>query len=103
MKKILFVDDEADLLKVSVLRLKKSGYEVLEAMDGQLALDLARQQNPDLIIVDAYLPLMSGDEVARIIKADEQLKRLPVILISADTATRKEKSDKCGAAGVPSR
>ena len=98
-KKILFADDEVDLLKVSSLRLEKTGYQVFGAMDGQEALDLARQEMPDLIILDVYLPKMNGDEVVKILKKDEKLKRIPTILISADTQTLEERTLKSGADG----
>ena len=95
-KKILVVDDEPDLLKVTLLRLKKTGYEVLGAVDGQEALDLARQQMPDLIILDVYLPLIDGDEVAKILKKDEKLKHIPIVLISADGKTLEERARASG-------
>ncbi len=85
-KKILVVDDEPDLLKVTLLRLKKTGYEVFGCVDGQEALDLARQIMPDLIILDVYLPVINGDDVAKILKKDDELKHIPIILISASTS-----------------
>ena len=96
IKKILFVDDEVDLLKVSLLRLRKSGYEAFGATNGKEAIDLARQKMPDLIILDVYLPEMNGDEVAKILKRDEQVKHIPIILISADTETLEKRSQQCG-------
>ncbi|MDD5327699.1 MAG: response regulator [Phycisphaerae bacterium] len=91
-KKILVVDDESDLLKVTLLRLKKTGYEVFGCADGQTVLDMARQIIPDLIILDVYLPVINGDVVAKILKKDDQLKHVPIILISASTATLDEKA-----------
>ncbi len=100
MRKILMVvDDEADLLLVTSIRLKVAGYDVIEAVDGLKALDLARQKAPDLIILDVYLPGMNGDEVARQLKKEEKTKRIPIILISADARTLKERSGMCGADG----
>lgn len=98
-KKILFVDDEVDLLKVVSIRLKKTGYEVFEAADGQAALDLARSQTPDLIVLDVFLPVMRGDEVATILKKDENLKHIPIILISADVDTLEGRTLASGADG----
>jgi len=98
-KKILFVDDETDLLKVSSFRLRKTGYEVLGAANGQEALDLARRSMPDLIFLDVYLPLLNGDEVAQILKKDKKTKLIPIILISADTMTLEARSRRCGADG----
>lgn len=98
-KKILVVDDEPDLLKVTLLRLKKTGYEVFGGVDGQEALDMARQIMPDLIILDVYLMMIYGDDVAKILKNDDELKHIPIILISATTPrTLDEKAKECGAA-----
>jgi CheY-like chemotaxis protein len=96
-KKILVVDDEPDLLKVTLLRLKKTGYEVYSGTDGREVLDIARRVMPDLIILDVYLPVLNGDEVAKILKKDDELKHIPIILISATTGTLGERAEKSGA------
>jgi len=98
-KKILVVDDEPDLLKVTLLRLEKTGYKVYSAADGRDALDMARRVIPDLIILDVYLPIINGDDVARILKKDDKLKHIPIILISATTKTLDERARECGADG----
>jgi CheY-like chemotaxis protein len=98
-KKILVVDDENDLLLVTLLRLKHVGYEAFGATTGQEALDLARQKMPDLILMDVLLPVMNGDEVARILKKDEATKNIPIILISANAKFLEDKFTACGAAG----
>jgi CheY-like chemotaxis protein len=99
LKKILVVDDEPDLLNVILLRLKKTGYEVYSGSDGREVLDLARQIIPDLIILDVYLPVINGDEVTKILKKDDGLKHIPIILISATTETLKERAMESGANG----
>jgi len=91
VKKILVVDDEPDLLKVLLIRLKKAGYEVFGGTNGQEALDLTRQISPDLVILDVYLPIMNGDDAAKILKKDDQLKHIPILLISATTKQMAEK------------
>ncbi len=96
-KKILIVDDEPDLLKVTLLRLKKTGYEAFGGVDGREALDLARQIIPDLIILDVYLPVINGDDVAKILKRDNELKHIPIILISATAKTLEERAMESGA------
>jgi len=96
-KKILIVDDEPDLLKVTLLRLKKTGYNVFGGVDGQEALELARQIIPDLIILDVYLPVIKGDDVAQILKRDDRLKYIPIILISATTRSLNERARESGA------
>ncbi|MFC1571396.1 response regulator [Candidatus Margulisiibacteriota bacterium] len=82
-KRVLVVDDEPDILKVVTFRLKKEGYEVITAVDGQEGLDFAKSKKPDLILLDLRLPKMNGDEVCKLIKADEQIKHIPVIFITA--------------------
>ena len=98
-KKILVVDDELDLLKLTLYRLNEMGYEAFGAKNGQEALDLARQRMPDLIILDVVMPGMNGDEVAKILKVDAATKRIPVILISAVIETLEEKAKESGARG----
>lgn len=96
-KKILVVDDESDLLRVMVIRLEGTGFEVIGGADGKEALELARKILPDLIILDVYLPVMDGDEVAKILKSDEKMKQIPIILISASTRSLPDKVKKSGA------
>jgi CheY-like chemotaxis protein len=98
-KKILVIDDEPDLLKVTALRLKKTGYEVYSGIDGREVLEIARRVIPDLIIIDVYLPGLNGDEVTMMLKKDNALKHIPVILISATTRTLDLKAKECGADG----
>ena len=98
-KKILVVDDEPDLLKVTLIRLETTGYKVFGAADGKEALDLARKVVPDLIVMDIYLPEINGDEVTKILKKDERLKDIPVILISATAASIAKRAKESGAAG----
>ena len=98
-KKILVVDDEPDVLKILLLRLNKTGYEAIGARDGREALKMARQIIPDLIILDFHLPDMNGDDVARILKEDKNLKHVPIILISATVTSVAQRAKECGADG----
>ena len=97
IKKILVVDDEPDVLKILLLRLKITGYEVIGAKDGREALDLAHQIIPDLVVLDYHLPDMNGDVVARTLKEDKNLKHIPIILISATVAPIAQRGKECGA------
>ncbi len=83
VKTILVVDDEPDILKVVTFRLKKSGYDIIEATDGQKAMDLIHEHRPHLIVLDLRLPVIDGWEVCRQVKADDQLKHTPIILLTA--------------------
>jgi DNA-binding response OmpR family regulator len=81
-RKILVVDDDhktADLIK---LYLEKDGYQVLTAHDGRLALELARQRRPDLIVLDLMLPKIDGLDICRIVRAESQT---PIIMLTAKT------------------
>jgi DNA-binding response OmpR family regulator len=82
-KKILVVDDEPDVASLLTLMLKSQGYDVITARDGQEALDKARNQNPDLILLDIMLPKMDGYKVARMLKFDENFSHIPIILLTA--------------------
>ena len=82
-KNILVVDDEPDILKVTSIRLKTLGYDVLTAVDGRQALDTIRSENPDLVLLDLVMPFMNGAEVCEQIKNDKVLKHVPVILFTA--------------------
>jgi len=96
--KILCVDDETynrDLLRAV---LTPRGYEVLEAADGQQALEILGQNRPDLILLDVMMPGMDGYAVCRAIKADPGLLNIPVVMITALTAkTERIKSIEAGA------
>ncbi len=82
-KKVLIVDDEQDILKVAVFRLESLGYEVLTAVDGKEALALMRRECPDVLILDLRLPVMDGYEVCRRMRADNELRSIPIILFTA--------------------
>lgn len=82
-KKILVVDDELDMLMVIKLRLEASGFNVVTASDGLEGLNLARKENPDLIVLDIMLPKMNGYKVARFLKFDEKFKHIPIIMLTA--------------------
>src|SRR5215212_5094387 len=81
-RKILVVDDDKKTAELIRLYLEKDGYRVLLAGDGRLALDLARQRNPDLIVLDLMLPQVDGLDVCRILRAES---RVPIIMLTART------------------
>ena len=88
-KKILVVDDEQALAEVVKLRLEASGYEVSVAFDGREGLEKARNEMPDLIILDVMLPKLDGFKICRILKFDEKYKHIPIFMFSA----RAQKTD----------
>jgi two-component system response regulator RegX3 len=77
---VLVVEDEQSLREPLVYLLEKEGYEVLEAADGNAALDLFRENNPDIVLLDLMMPGMSGNEVCRVIR---QTSNVPVIMLTA--------------------
>lgn len=89
-EKILIVEDEVALSEMIKIRLEKNGYEVISAFDGVQALEMARQQNPGLIILDLMLPKIDGYKVCRMLKFDEKYKKIPIIMFTA----RVQESDK---------
>ncbi len=95
---ILVVDDEQDLLDLIEYNLKKEGFDVLKAEDGLEGIDMARQHNPDLILLDIMMPKMDGLEVVERIRDDSKLKHIPIIFLTArgDEKTEVEGLDKGG-------
>ena len=81
--KILYVEDHRGNIYVMQNRLKHWGYEAVVAMDGQLALAMARTHKPDLILMDIQLPGIDGLEATRQIKADPETEDIPVIAVSS--------------------
>jgi CheY-like chemotaxis protein len=81
-KKILVVDDEPDVLTFLSALLKDAGYEVLTAEDGTQALQVARQERPDLISLDLAMPNKTGTEFYRKMQKDKQISGTPVIIVS---------------------
>ena len=90
-KKILIVDDEPDIVTVLEHRLKSNGYQVEKAGSGQEALQKARQEKPDLIIMDVVMPDMHGTEVAAILAEDKIMKDIPIIFLTALQTKEDEK------------
>ncbi len=81
--RILVVDDELDLVAVLRMGLEIQGFEVIEAMDGEEGLRRARQDRPDLMVLDLMLPKMDGYKVCRALKFDERFRNLPILILSA--------------------
>ncbi|MEI8350043.1 MAG: response regulator [Candidatus Omnitrophota bacterium] len=90
-RKILVIEDELSVRRLVEFIFSKNGFEVVGAGNGQEGLDLARQHNPDLIILDLRLPIMDGVAVGKELKGDEKLRKIPVILVTASTDNIEEK------------
>jgi two-component system alkaline phosphatase synthesis response regulator PhoP len=82
-RRILVVDDEADIRELVRLNLTREGYEVLECEAGEPALDLAHATVPDLIVLDLMLPGIDGLTVCKRLKADPRTAHIPVVILTA--------------------
>jgi CheY-like chemotaxis protein len=84
MKSILLVDDDLDLIEIYTEFLEQLGFSITSAPDGQEALELAPRLQPDLIITDVSMPRMNGLELCWRLRADEQLRDIPLIIHSSE-------------------
>lgn len=90
VKKILMVEDDPDIRRVAVMALKfKGGFEVLTASDGIEGLEVAAKEKPDVILLDSMMPKMDGPETCKRLKADETLRKIPVIFLTAKSQKKE--------------
>jgi two-component system alkaline phosphatase synthesis response regulator PhoP len=82
-KKILVVDDEVDLVETVRFPLEMEGFNVMVSYNGEDALNQARKESPDLIILDLMLPKLDGYKVCRLLKFDERYKHIPILMLTA--------------------
>ena len=97
MKKRILVVDEVELNVDLLVQLLEDEFEVLVATDGKSAISMAEQERPDLILMDLSLPVIDGWEATRRIKANQQLKNIPIIALTA--RTMKGDEDRAMASG----
>jgi twitching motility two-component system response regulator PilH len=95
--KILLVEDSKPMRKENESALLRAGYEVITAEDGETALVAAKEQKPDLVLLDMILPKMSGPEVLKHLKADPATAEIPVVVLSSLTEKNREKLMEEGA------
>jgi two-component system alkaline phosphatase synthesis response regulator PhoP len=88
--RVLVVDDEDDIRELCRVNLEFEGYEVIDAADGEAALQLARRENPDVIFLDLMMPKMDGWDVLRHLKEDDATAAIPVILLTAKTGENEQ-------------
>lgn len=84
-QKILIVEDEKDIRDLVQLHLEKSGFQTVLARDGQEAFRKVKESAPDLIVLDLMLPEMNGKELAKLLKAREETKEIPIVMLTAKT------------------
>ena len=95
--RILVVDDDPEILAMLSARLAKRGYQMSTASDGHAALELARKEHPDLMLLDVMMPGKSGWEVARALKQDPKTQKIKIIMVSAIGPTNEITSPIYGA------
>ena len=91
MRRILLVEDNDSSREMLTRRLRKNGYEVLTAINGQEALDMVRQDAPDLVLLDMMLPVMDGWTAVREMRADAAIRHIPVVALTAHAALEDRK------------
>jgi DNA-binding response OmpR family regulator len=97
-KTILFIEDESALQKTFGDILRKEGYQMISALDGEIGLKLAKGKTPDLILLDLILPKIHGFDVLKKLKEDEETKEIPVIVLTNLEALREiDKAIELGA------
>ena len=82
-KRVLVADDEVHILDVVSYKLQNAGLEVIKAQDGREALELAKSESPDLLIVDYQMPGLTGLEVCMALREDPQTSKIPAIMLTA--------------------
>ncbi|MEO6951913.1 MAG: response regulator [Polyangia bacterium] len=80
---ILIADDDPEILTLLGIRLSKGGYQVLEAQDGIIALEKAKKERPDLVLLDVMMPGKNGWEVAKALREDKSLNHLGIVMLTA--------------------
>jgi DNA-binding response OmpR family regulator len=79
---VLCIEDELEMIKLIELTLERGPFRVLTAVSGQQGIDIARHVRPDVVLLDLMMPDMDGWEVARRLRAEEELKHIPIIAVS---------------------
>jgi two-component system alkaline phosphatase synthesis response regulator PhoP len=87
-KKILLIEDEKDMVYAVTMQLRASGYEIIAASDGDEGLKKAKENKPDLILLDIMLPRKDGYTFLLDLKKDEATKSIPVIVVTAKPAMK---------------
>lgn len=97
MARILVADDDPEILAMLQTRLAKRGYKISTASDGHAALELARKERPDVMLLDVMMPGKSGWEVARALKHDAATQGIKIVMVSAMDRVNAMTSELYGA------
>ncbi len=98
MKKILAVDDSASMRQMVSFTLKKAGFDVTEAKDGQEALDIAKSSQFDVVISDVNMPVMDGITLVKNLRGLPQFKFTPILMLTTESGTDKKTEGKAAGA-----
>lgn len=97
--KVLVADDSRTIVHALTLMLGRAGFRTLAAFDGREAVDIARRELPDLILMDIVMPVMNGFEAMRRLKADVATQAIPIIVITGEQQSDRTWGARLGAAG----
>lgn len=100
LTKILVVDDDPDILRIMPFVFQRKGWRVLTAQSGPEALDVARREHPDLILLDLVLPGMSGYQVCECLRADRWLKDVAIVVLTGMSQEEHSLALQAGADAV---
>jgi CheY-like chemotaxis protein len=80
---VAYIEDEPAVQRLVAFWLEDAGFDVLLASDGAAGLDLVRAERPDLVVTDALMPVMTGDELVEALQADPDLRDIPIVMATA--------------------
>ena len=102
--KVLVADDEIHIIHVVAIKLRNNGYEVVAANNGAEAYELACRENPDIVVTDYQMPLMTGIELIEKMREDDRTQEIPVILLTARSfAVSQEMQETLGVSNCLSK
>jgi DNA-binding response OmpR family regulator len=96
-KKILVVDDNADMREIMQLYMGGQGFTVVIAGDGIEGIEVARLENPDLIVTDASMPILDGIEMVKRLRNQPQFNKVPIVIVTGVGSRMQREAQKCGA------
>ncbi len=88
-RKIVVVDDDSSIVYMLAENFRAEGYEVLEGDNGQMAVRYAQDHHPDLMLIDFHMPVLSGLDALKQIRANPETANIPVILLTGDGSSRE--------------
>jgi CheY-like chemotaxis protein len=88
-KKVLICEDDEGIIEIAGIVLEDMGYEVVTQMDGHGIFSRIEEVKPDLLLLDLWLPGLTGDQITRQLKAQESTKHMPIVIMSANKDTEK--------------